>query len=617
MIYSLLPFGWIGTLFGDGVLSMAIMKIPIIAFDLGSFYLLYRLFGNKFFDTFIFYYCSPIVFYICFVHNQLDIIPTFFLIASVFAFKEKRPIMAYFLLGLAVSCKLHILAAIPLLIIYDYKKRSFRAFIGLAITVGTFLIVNSAFLFSDEYWNMVFFNKERQQASDFIIELGSLSIYFTPLIVSFVYLKFFIYKKINIDLLVGYLGLTFSIFAMFTLPSPGWYLWFFPFIISFPIKQNIGRITSIQLFGLLTITYIIFFVFYYSKSGYSNIIVFGNPLDIEWQDQERADLIYTFLWGSLGLIVYVGYSYAIRSNSIYKHKNIPFLIGIGGDSGAGKTTILSDLKKLFNKRLLNLEGDGDHKWERGDENWNMFTHLDPKANLIHKQANDLAYLKRGYITHRRDYDHKSGKFTDNNLIRSKDIITISGLHAFYLPKARKLIDLKIFADTDERLRKHWKILRDVDKRGYSVEKILAQIEGRKKDGVRYIKPQKEFADLTIRYFAKYDFEIGNVDAKPDLGLQLIIDSNIYVDEFVQELTKMDYEITWDYGEDLANQILTFHSPNISKEQIAWLAEKLIFNLDEIIDSKNPWEKGYRGLIQLMIAIAVMESKKEYYLDDIL
>ena len=55
-------------------------------------------------------------------------------------------------------------------------------------------------------------------------------------------------------------------------------------------------------------------------------------------------------------------------------------------------------------------------------------------------------------------------------VEPKDFIVIAGLHPFYLPKLRKNIDLKIYIDTDDKLRRHWKIIRDTKQRGYNLEK---------------------------------------------------------------------------------------------------------------------------------------------------
>ena len=58
-------------------------------------------------------------------------------------------------------------------------------------------------------------------------------------------------------------------------------------------------------------------------------------------------------------------------------------IAITGDSGTGKTTISNILKELFSDSFV-LECDRYHKWERNDENWKKYTHLNPDANYITK-----------------------------------------------------------------------------------------------------------------------------------------------------------------------------------------------------------------------------------------
>ena len=45
-------------------------------------------------------------------------------------------------------------------------------------------------------------------------------------------------------------------------------------------------------------------------------------------------------------------------------------------------------------------------------------------------------------------------------------------------------DLKIYVNTQEELREHWKVKRDIQKRGYTREQVLAQIELRKPDASR-------------------------------------------------------------------------------------------------------------------------------------
>ncbi len=49
----------------------------------------------------------------------------------------------------------------------------------------------------------------------------------------------------------------------------------------------------------------------------------------------------------------------------------------------------------------------------------------------------------------------------------------------------------------------WKIKRDIKKRGYTIKKVLENIELRKKDFNEYILPQKKNADIIINFYKKY------------------------------------------------------------------------------------------------------------------
>jgi uridine kinase len=183
--------------------------------------------------------------------------------------------------------------------------------------------------------------------------------------------------------------------------------------------------------------------------------------------------------------------YLTISNLSYKLINIDYTvilslcntIAITGDSGSGKTTLSNILKELFQDSFI-LECDRYHKWERGNENWNKITHLNPEANFITKMNKDVFDLQIGNSIYQVDYDHDSGKFTDKQFIENKENIIICGLHSLYLKD--NIVNLKIYMDIDNNVRIPWKIKRDIEKRGYSLEKIMKQIEEREEDFERYI-----------------------------------------------------------------------------------------------------------------------------------
>jgi len=59
------------------------------------------------------------------------------------------------------------------------------------------------------------------------------------------------------------------------------------------------------------------------------------------------------------------------------------------------------------------------------------------------------------------------------------------------------MDFSLYLDISDDVKLNWKIQRDMEERGHSLESILASIEARKPDFDAYIAPQKEFADVVI------------------------------------------------------------------------------------------------------------------------
>jgi len=212
------------------------------------------------------------------------------------------------------------------------------------------------------------------------------------------------------------------------------------------------------------------------------------------------------------------------------------LIAIAGDSGAGKTTLLNFLYKLFNENVTLIEGDAYHKWERGDNNWNQFTPLNPEANDLKKCEEDLNKLKNNEAIYIREYNHNTGLFDEEKKIIPKGKIIFAGLHALYTEKLRQLADIKIFLNTDEDLQKLWKYNRDINERGYTHESVILSIKNRVIDSKKYIKNQLYYADLIIDIFDE-NLELNNKHYTPNITTRIYVKKSTMHLKEIQHLLK--------------------------------------------------------------------------------
>ena len=601
MLYLLAPFVNFGDFIG---LSSLFLKLPLLIADIGVLIVLLKLIPNNENKILIYYFLNPIIIYGTYIHSQLDIIPTALLFCSIYFLTTQKILKSSIFFGLAIATKIHVLIALPLIAFFLFKKYSWLSIPKyFATSFSLVLLFDLPFIFSDGFFYMVLVNSKQSLLFDTFFEVGSLKFLFPIVIISLVYLHFFNQNKINHDLLFFYLGILFTLLIFFIYPSPAWYIWMIPFVCVYFIK-NKNQNKSLILYALFGFSYIIFFIFFYI-SEYKDIYFLQEEINLKSNNEKLRNLSFTILQISLLAMMYAFYRYGIKSNSIYKKKT-NLSIGIGGDSGTGKSKLLSGLKNILGEKVLTIEGDAEHKWERGDANWDRFTHLDPKANYVHKQANAIFQLKQNQSIFRNKYDHRTGKFTKQELVEPREFIIIAGLHPFYMPKLRKNIDLKIYLDTEEKLRKYWKILRDTSERQYSKEKIIKQIDERTNDSKKYIYPQKQFADMEISFFSLKDFDPNLENLDLEIGVKITLSANIYIEDLLGKLSSEF--VLWDYNDDLNSQYLKFTKEPLNDFKI--LADKTIENINEVIDQKAKWGKGYEGLLQYLCLKMICEKLKD-------
>ena len=85
------------------------------------------------------------------------------------------------------------------------------------------------------------------------------------------------------------------------------------------------------------------------------------------------------------------------------------------------------------------------------------------------------------------------------LVEPRRFVIVEGLLPLHTKLARACFDATVYLDPPEDIRRAWKVRRDTAERGYTAEQVLAELERREPESAAFIRPQRAFADIVIRF----------------------------------------------------------------------------------------------------------------------
>ena len=141
--------------------------------------------------------------------------------------------------------------------------------------------------------------------------------------------------------------------------------------------------------------------------------------------------------------------------------------------------------------------DDYHLNDRAGRKVTQRTALDAAENNFDLMYEQLAALKSGKSIKKPIYNHVNGTLDTPEEITPTGIIIIEGLHPMYDSRVRDLLDFSMYLDISDEIKFAWKIQRDMEERGHSLESIKASIESRKPDFDAFVAPQRGDSDLVI------------------------------------------------------------------------------------------------------------------------
>jgi uridine kinase len=180
----------------------------------------------------------------------------------------------------------------------------------------------------------------------------------------------------------------------------------------------------------------------------------------------------------------------------------PFVLGIAGGSGSGKSTVA--------RALLEALAPGAGVLIEQDHYYRSQSHLAPeerqRVNYDHPDALEVELLaahidelRAGRAIDRPTYDFAIHDRAPSGVrIEPARVIVVEGILVLFEPRLRQRFDAKLFVDTDADIRLMRRIRRDLEQRGRTFEQIRKQYyESVRPMHMAFVEPSKRFADLIV------------------------------------------------------------------------------------------------------------------------
>lgn len=186
----------------------------------------------------------------------------------------------------------------------------------------------------------------------------------------------------------------------------------------------------------------------------------------------------------------------------------PYVIGITGGSGSGKTFFVEELSQtlatedycIFSQDNYYVPIAEQPRDAKGIENFDTLHSID-----LEHYRQDLEKLLKGESIQIKEYTFNNPDKSEKILtLHSASLIFIEGIFIFNEKSLTDLIDLKIFVDVNEATRLSRRIIRDSQERGYDLNDVLYRYEVHHYPAYKHhIEPFKDQADLIIPNYSDF------------------------------------------------------------------------------------------------------------------
>jgi phosphoribulokinase len=192
----------------------------------------------------------------------------------------------------------------------------------------------------------------------------------------------------------------------------------------------------------------------------------------------------------------------------------PIILGVVGDSAAGKTTITRGLVRCLGEdAVTHVCTDDYHRYDRAQRAELGITPLHPDCNHIDIMEQHLSLLRCGKPILKPVYSHADGTFGPPRYVKPQRFTVVEGLLGYHTEAMREVCDVRVYLAPPEDVRRSWKVSRDCSRRGYTTDEVLAELDRREDDSAAFIRPQERYADLVVSFTSPDGSDADHLDAR--------------------------------------------------------------------------------------------------------
>ena len=192
----------------------------------------------------------------------------------------------------------------------------------------------------------------------------------------------------------------------------------------------------------------------------------------------------------------------------------PIILGVVGDSAAGKTTLTRGLVRVLGEEnVTHVCTDDYHRYDRKQRAERNITPLHPDCNYVDIMCQHLRHLQSGDQFLKPVYQHGDGTFGPLTLVEPNRFAVVEGLLGYYTEDLRCLYDVRVYLAPPEELRRKWKVQRDCSRRGYTTDQVLSELDRREPDSEAFIRPQRHHADICVAFQPSETADQEHLDAR--------------------------------------------------------------------------------------------------------